>query len=83
MEGTEKQGSCVVQALDTSGKSDDGTSSEGLVVFVVFGEGGGFSPDEVVELVVLVVYQVETDSLVEQGLLSAMGKEGDDAFVVG
>lgn len=83
MKRADEECSCVVEALDSCGKSDGRACSDGLAGFVIFGEGGRFSLDEIVKLVIFVVDQVHADSAIKQRSFAfILGEEGSDVFVV-
>lgn len=82
-EGAREDSSCVVESLNCSSEGDGGACLDCSIGVFVFGEGSGFSLDEVVELVVLEVDEVEADSFIEERLLALVGaEEGRDWFVV-
>lgn len=50
---------------------------------LVFAESGGFCSYEVVELIVVIVDEVETDSFIEEGFFGLVGgEEGGYRFIV-
>ena len=45
----------IVESLNSSSECDGGSSFDGNFALLIFGEGGGFSFDEIIKLIIFIV----------------------------
>lgn len=79
----DEESASVVEALHASSKSNGSACAYSITSVVILGESRGFSADEIVKLIILIIHKVQSYSAVEQRLFPLIFREERcDSFVI-
>lgn len=75
MQRSDQEGSGIVEALHAGSESDGCACADCVSSVVILGESSGLSTDEVVQLIILVIDKVQSNSTVKQRLFALILRE--------
>lgn len=75
MQRSDQEGSGVVEALHAGSESDGCACADCVSSVVILGESSGLSTDEVVQLIILIIDKVQSNSTVKQCLFRLIFRE--------